>query len=1116
MSSKQKQAEQIENKKISGLTAAEVEQRIAEGKVNGDQNIKTKTVGQILRSNIFTFFNILFFALAILLFFFIPQILNGYMQFGFMFLVLFNTAIGIWQELRAKKTIDKLSLISAPKVIAVRDGEKGEIAVKDIVLDDTLYLSAGDQICADSIVEFGSVEVNESLITGEPDAVLKNIGDQVMSGSFVVSGKAMAKVIRVGADNFATKISQGAKYIKKPTSEIIRSLNIIIKFMAVVIVPLGILLFCMKYFVHTDVPYPQQEAQNLMEMMHIIKDDRMSAIIIKIIGSLIGMIPSGLIALTSTVFCIGVIKLSSHKTLAQDLYCIETLARVDVLCLDKTGTITEGSMEVTKILPVGITDDEFKQVLKNLTESIDDDNATSAAIKDFVKDFTLSENATKIVPFSSQRKWSGASFGKQSYVMGAPEFVLKNISPRQQKRIDAFAEDGNRILVLAGIDRPLNERGALPQNVRFLGYILITDKIRPEAPDTLRYFKEQGVTIKIISGDNPITVKCVAKRAGLEGTDSYIDLSTLETEEQVAEAAEKYTIFGRVKPEQKLVLVKALKAKGHTVAMTGDGVNDVLALKESDCSIAMASGSDAAKNVSSLVLLDSNFASMPRVVQEGRRSINNLERSAALFLVKTIYNFVLALIFAVIAEQMPYEPNDMTIIGAVTIGIPSFLLALEPNNEQVRGRFITKVLKSALPGAFTVVISVMGIVVASRVYPFAGPDLNSMFFLMTAFASFVYLGKISWKFNFTRLTIFLSMLGLFIWLFFMKFPNIDVPDMFGLPQYVTPQMAVAMTIVAAFAVNFFMNSVFIAERIAGKSSFLDMIAEKIEQKEQLRREAEARNEIAEIQAAKVNENNSHIAALQALNGKNHEDEDAEETVKAKIETQEEKQELIKERETNISVRPTIPQEVEIADKKEKAKTRKGKSTENITNETADTASSNIETAELNIQDNAVQKNAKLPKNKKDKTEPQQNSVNVPQAKDEIIAAQSDVKPQKEKAKKKDEASKKQVESVAPIDKIAVAKGDKVKESAKSDTSNVITATAQKSQLNKPERKNPEIKKNAAQPSKNSESQPIQPSAKQNTTTADVKTKKPNQVMKSAAHTILTIETSKKVKNKKSK
>lgn len=837
-----------------GLTSEEVQERVDEGKVNGDQNIKTKTVGQIFRTNIFTFFNILFLVLAVLLFFFIPQNLNGYMQFGFLFLVLFNTTIGIVQELRAKKTMDKLSLISAPKVTAIRDGVKTDIAVCDIVLDDVLYLTTGGQICADAEIVEGSIEVNESQITGEPDAILKEVGDEIMSGSYVVSGKASSKVIRVGQDNFATKISAGAKYMKKSSSEILNSLEKIIKFMAIIIVPLGILLFCMKFLVHVDVEYEPLGTSNIFQLLTRIQNPRLSPIVIKTIGSLIGMIPSGLVALTSTVFAISIIRLSARNTLAQDLYCVETLARVDVLCLDKTGTITEGSMEVSKTIPESISQEEFNQILKNLTNSIDDDNSTALALKEYVKDLNADDRATKIIPFSSARKWSGATYGRTSYVMGAAEFIFKKLTKVQTATIKQYSEDGNRVLVLASTDKVISER-ALPAGMNFLGFILISDKIRAEAPDTLRFFREQGVALKIISGDNPITVKCVAKRAGMEDTENYIDLSTLTKDEEIIDAAERYTIFGRVKPEQKLLLVKALKANGHTVAMTGDGVNDVLALKESDCSVAMASGSDAAKNVSSLVLLDSNFASMPHIVAEGRRSINNLERSAALFLVKTIYNLLLALIFAIIPAQLPYEPNDMTIIGAVTIGIPSFLLALEPNNERITGRFITKVLTHALPGALTVVISVMGVVISSYIYSFSSTELNSMFYIMTAFASFLYLGKVCWRFNKVRIAIYTLMLALFTSIFFMHFPNLDIPRLFGMPQYISPQMLLAMALIGAFALSFFMNSVFLAQKFSGRSGFIDKFVTRIDiMQEKAAKREEKRLAKAELRKANDEEN----------------------------------------------------------------------------------------------------------------------------------------------------------------------------------------------------------------------------------------------------------------------
>lgn len=440
--------------------------------------------------------------------------------------------------------------------------------------------------------------------------------------------------------------------------------------MSVVIVPLGIALFSVKYY---------------------IQGNDMNSTVLTTIGSLVGMIPSGLVALTSVVFCLSVIRLAGHHTLAQDMYCVETLARVDVLCLDKTGTITEGSMEIHGIKTVDLSEDEFCRHLKNLSDAVKDENATAAAVKNYVGQYEAAGEVSVVVPFSSDRKWSGAVIDGRSYVLGAPEFVFPNTAEEIKAITREKAEEGLRVLVLASSDVEIIGHN-LPDGLKAEGFIFIADKIRKEAPDTLQYFRDQGVTVKIISGDNPVTVRAVAKRAGLSDCDSIIDMSTLKTDEEVIEAAEKYTIFGRVLPDQKLLLVKALKANGHTVAMTGDGVNDVLALKESDCSIAMASGSDAAKNVSSLVLLDSNFASMPKVVAEGRRSINNLERSASLFLVKTGYNLLIALLFLIVPSILPFEPRHLTLLGGVTIGIPSGILALEPNKNRVEGRFCQKSL----------------------------------------------------------------------------------------------------------------------------------------------------------------------------------------------------------------------------------------------------------------------------------------------------------------------------------------------------------------------------------------------------------------------------------------
>lgn len=728
-----------------GLTADEVQQRIDSGKINGDQNVKTKSVAQILRENIVTFFNFIFIVFAVLICFFIDsseKFLTIVGNFGFLILIVFNALVGIVQELRAKHTIDKLSLISAPKAVVIRDGEQKEIAVKDIVLDDITVLASGSQICADSFVVEGSIEVNESLITGEPDAILKNVGDKIMSGSFVVSGNAKAQVEHVGMDNFATKISAGAKYFKKPNSEIWRSLMFIVKVMATILVPMGVMLFCVKYFAQEN---PEQAEKIITTLFGYKINQYLSTTVLGTVATLIGMIPSGLVALSSTVFCVSVIRLSRHKTLAQDLYCIETLARVDVLCLDKTGTITEGTMDVNSIEPVKNREiAEIKQIIKNVTSALEDNNATINALRAYVGDIDVSCTAEQIVPFSSARKWSGARINGVSYVIGAPEFVFKKKTKTLEKTTEEMAKKGYRVMVVASSKNKFAD-SELPSALKLESFIYITDKIRAEAPDTLRFFKHEGVTVKVISGDNPETVRAVAMRAGLEDCDNIIDMSTLTTEEEVYDAATKYTIFGRVLPDQKLMLVKALKKAGHTVAMTGDGVNDVLALKEADCSVAMASGSDAAKNVSSLVLLDSNFSSMPRVVAEGRRSINNLERSAALYIMKTVYNTLLALLFMVVTVPLPFTPQNLTIMGAVTIGMPSVVLALEPNADRVTGRFLPKVLSNALPGGITVMLGAIAVILCNRFFLTNLTDAQSqtVFIWVITFVGFLLLFKVS-------------------------------------------------------------------------------------------------------------------------------------------------------------------------------------------------------------------------------------------------------------------------------------------------------------------------------------------------------------------------------------
>ncbi len=702
-----------------GLTAAEVQQRIKSGLSNGSFNVKTKSVGQIFRDNIFTLFNLINVILAVFV-----ALTGSYRNMLFMGVILANIAIGIFQEIRSKRTIDRLSLISAPKAHLVRDGKEVSCAVSEIVMDDIMLLASGRQICADGVLAEGSCEVDESLITGESDPILKHEGDELLSGSFVVSGTGAAQVIRVGADSYANKITSGAKYVKKQSSEMMASINKIISTISVCIVPFALVLFFKAIF---------------------ITGQDFSRGIVSTVAALIGMIPEGLVLLTSLALAVSSIRLASKQTLCQDLYCVEHLARVDVLCLDKTGTITEGCMEVTDLVAV---DEGFdaEGAINAVAAALSDPNPTLAAIKAKYSAGT-SLSCTRAIPFSSAKKWSAAAFeGVGTYAIGAPGFVLPPEKFAEIKPLcEEYTSKGMRVLVLAHSESQPAEND-LPADISAKAVVVLSDKIRATAPATLEYFRKQGVTLKVISGDDPVTVSNVAKKAGLIGAESYIDAAAL-TPEALPAAAEKYTVFGRVTPYQKLELIKALKAGGHKVAMTGDGVNDVLALKEADCSVAMQSGSDAARNVSQLVLLNSDFASMPLVVEEGRRAINNIQRSAALFLVKTIFSFLLAIVFLIVPSAYPFQPIQMTLISALTIGAPSFLLALEPNHNRVKGSFIANVLKRAFPGGASVVIGIILLLAAQSIFAIPQAEASVIATFITAATCFGVLFNVCRPFN---------------------------------------------------------------------------------------------------------------------------------------------------------------------------------------------------------------------------------------------------------------------------------------------------------------------------------------------------------------------------------
>lgn len=667
--------------KTNGLTSAQVSERIAQGKVNQTSTLKTKSYKRIFYDNICTLFNLINVILFVLL-----LLVGSYKNLLFIGVVFFNTIIGIIQEIRSKRSVDKLTILTESKVTVVRDGKEIEISKDEIVLDDIIILSRGCQIPADCVVVDGDCKVNESLLTGESDLIPKNTGDELLSGSFISAGKCYAQVTHVGADCYAAKINNEAKYVKKNESQILSSFKFIIKLCTIIIVPLGILLFVSKFFIHGGT---------------------IQSSVLSTVAALVGMIPSGMILLTSTVLAVSVVKLSRQKVLVNEMYCIETLARVDVICLDKTGTLTAESMNVTDVLTFDNSLEEIRLALSSIYSASEDKNATIQAVGDYIEG-TKPVSSEIFHGFSSETKWSGGKFADgKTYVIGASEFVFKD-KEKYKEVFDKINEinDTVRILALAVSDNEI-QNGKLPDDLKPMALVLIKDKLRVNVQDTVNYFKEQGVTLKVISGDSIKTVKNIAKDCGIEGAERAVNMTEVKTDEELEKVAETCNVFGRVTPVQKKKLVLALKAKGHKVAMTGDGVNDVLALKEADCSVAMASGSEAARNVSQLVLTDNDFAAMPRVVAEGRRSINNLERSSSLYLVKTVYSILLSIFFIFATMQYPFEPIQLTLIGGLTIGLPSFVLALQPNKNIVKGNFTFNIIARALPAALCVALNII-------------------------------------------------------------------------------------------------------------------------------------------------------------------------------------------------------------------------------------------------------------------------------------------------------------------------------------------------------------------------------------------------------------------------
>lgn len=745
---------------MTGLTNEQVQERIAEGKVNVNENPNTRTYKQIILENTLTFFNFLNIALLVLVLF-----VRSYKNSMFMGIILINTVIGIIQEIRAKKTIDKLAILTESKTVVLREGKKWSISTEKLLLDDLIFLKTGDQVPADVKVLEGTVEVNESLLTGESDNLSKSQGDELFSGSFVTSGEACCQVIHVGKDNYASQITSEAKEFKRHNSELRNSLNAILKVISIIIVPLGAMLFYKQYMIVGDT----------------LKDS-----VVNMVAAVLGMIPEGLVLLTSVALTLGSMVLATKKTLVQELYCIETLARVDTLCLDKTGTITEGTMKVEDVqlydtaqttvvqhtakfdpetgepvqnvsaLKPEVTVSaekengqiqetvnsetvsqeerqklqEIDHIMGNMMSVLHDQNATADALR---KRFP-SRNDLKLIhaiPFSSDRKYSGAVFeGRGTYLMGAAQFLFPEGNEELLEHCSSYAQEGYRILVLAHSEQETKgtER---PTGLEPLGLFLITDVIREEAPDTLAFFDSQGVDLKVISGDDPVTVSAIAKKAGLKNANHYIDATTIKTSEEMQRAVAECSVFGRVTPQQKKQMVQALQSQKHTVAMTGDGVNDVLALKEADCSIAMAAGSDAAKNIANVVLLDSNFGAMPHIVNQGRRVVNNIRSAASMFLIKTIFSVLLSLITIFFGDAYPFEPIQMSLISACAVGIPTFLLTQENNYNKIDHTFLRHVFMNAFPAAVTITGCVFTIMLVCQDVYHSNVMLNTACVLVT-------------------------------------------------------------------------------------------------------------------------------------------------------------------------------------------------------------------------------------------------------------------------------------------------------------------------------------------------------------------------------------------------
>lgn len=708
-----------------GLTEKQVQEHTLHGWVNLPVDPPSKTVEEIIRSNVFTYFNLIFLVLAILL-----TVVGSFRNLTFLPVIIANTLVGIIQEIRSKRVLDKLSVLNQPKAAVIRDGREEIVAADTLVIEDIVHFSAGNQICADATVMLGEVQVNEALITGESDEITKRPGDTLLSGSFIVSGECRARLDKVGEDSYISKLTVEAKAAKEgEQSEMIRSLNKLVKVVGILIIPIGALLFGQQFF---------------------FEKIGFRTSVTSMVAAVIGMIPEGLYLLATVALVVSVRRLAKQKVLAHDMKCIETLARVNVLCVDKTGTITENTMKVDRVVeakPYHESEDgaekklPLETLIADFAAGMSRDNITMAALQDYFQK-SGTRKPVSITSFSSAYKYSSATFEDGVYILGAPEFVLREDYEDYKEEIEGYGEQGYRVLVFGVYDGEATGK-ALTEKVTPYGYILLSNPIRKEAKETFTYFAEQGVEIKVISGDNPVTVSRVAAEAGIQHADRYIDASTLTSQEAIEDAVLKYTVFGRVTPAQKRQFVQALKKHGKTVAMTGDGVNDILALKDADCSIAMASGSDAAAQAAQLVLLDSNFACMPSVVMEGRRVVNNIQRSASLFLVKNIFSLLMSVFSVVFMITYPLEPSQISLISMFTIGLPAFFLALEPNKNIIEGHFLTNVLLKALPAGLTDFFVVGALVVFAEVFEVNSNDISTAATILLAIVGFMILFRIS-------------------------------------------------------------------------------------------------------------------------------------------------------------------------------------------------------------------------------------------------------------------------------------------------------------------------------------------------------------------------------------